>query len=786
MKKQILLLATVLMFVAPLAAQRVVDDDFDQLKVHYSTPVVSVDRGEYLTLGAKDYILGGEVGSPALPVNNQLIVVPFCDGIEVLVENAVYDTVDLPEGRVMPLQASRSKSDNSAQRIILDEQVYATDAYYSRPLAAVTPLGIGRDRSYAVLNWSPVSVNPVSGKMIVCRSADVTVRYEGSDASATLKHYQRYHTPLFTMGQTLNTLLYSTKEVRTTAPVRMVIMAPQSLQCTALDEFVAWKRRQGMLVDLVYVGNGTTPATVAGQLQQMYDEATDAAPAPTYLLLVGDHEQMPAFNTNLSSSSASTMQYTGGADLDHITDHDFVTWTADDLPDCYQGRFSATDTTTLRKIIEKTIYYERYRFIDDSYLARAALVAGEDNGSHQTTGWYKDNAWIYSDPTMDYAAKMYVNAANGYDAVYYYKNDTSYAPDGVTITGYCSASSAATELRSLYTQGVGWVNYSAHGDWDSWYKPSLTVSHVSSMNNYNKPSIMIGNCCLSNKFDMDVCLGEALLRKKNNSAAVAYIGATNVTYWTEDFYWSVGMRSSISHTMMLSYDASRKGMYDCLFHTHGEALGDQLYTIGQVLMGGVMAVNRAAGSSSWASAVAEYYWEIYELMGDPSLMPWLGRAADLSTSITKEGGNFYVTAAPGAYVALVDGTSLDLLSSAFAGNNGVAVMPVPSGDLSGSLFSITAQGYKPYIRTYESQMVSVEGVVEGQVTVSPNPASSRCEVTAEGLQCVTLVNMMGQQLQTVGAQGDRCTVSLTSVPAGLYLLRIETAAGTITRKLVVD
>ena len=83
-------------------------------------------------------------------------------------------------------------------------------------------------------------------------------------------------------------------------------------------------------------------------------------------------------------------------------------------------------------------------------------------------------------------------------------------------------------------------------------------------------------------------------------------------------------------------------------------------------------------------------------------------------------------------------------------------------------------------------MVSVEGVVEGQVTVSPNPASSRCEVTAEGLQCVTLVNMMGQQLQTVGAQGDRCTVSLTSVPAGLYLLRIETAAGTITRKLVVD
>jgi hypothetical protein len=54
-----------------------------------------------------------------------------------------------------------------------------------------------------------------------------------------------------------------------------------------------------------------------------------------------------------------------------------------------------------------------------------------------------------------------------------------------------------------------------------------------------------------------------------------------------------------------------------------------------------------------------------------------------------------------------------------------------------------------------------------------------------GLRSVTLLNMMGQALQTVNASADRCTVGLASVPAGLYLLRIETAAGTSVKKLVV-
>lgn len=766
-------MATLLLLAGSLAAQRVMVDNFDQLTVHYATPQITTVAGDYLTLSADGYILGGEVGAPALPMLTSLLAVPFCDGMEVVVENARYDTLPLPAGRVMPLQPSRSKSDRSEPVIILDEQVYATDAYFSRPLAKVTPLGMGRDRNYAVLTWSPVSVNPVSGMMTVCRYADVTVRYLGSDAGLTMKHYELYHTPSFSLGTTINTLFTNAKDIKSTAPVRMVIMAAQGLQCTALTEFAAWKRKQGMLVDLVYVADNSDINTLAAQLQQMYDDATTAVPAPTYLLLVGDIDRIPAFDSHISYSSIN----------DHITDLYYTTWSPnDDLPDCYWGRFSATDTTTLRDIVEKTLFYEQYRFFDDSYLTRAVLISGVDQGDTN----YTDNAGRYSDPTMDYAAYYYVNTANGFNTVYYYKNDVDFAPEGVTVTGSSMSGSTASALRSLYNNGMGWINYSAHGYWNEWSDPEFTVTDVSRMHNTNMPSFMIGNCCLSNKFDRPKCFGEALLRKGNYGGAIGYIGATNSTMWTEDFYWSVGLRNNISHTMSPVYDANRMGSYDRLFHTHNEALTAQMVTAGQLVAAGNMSVNRAAGTSSWATAAADYYWEIYELMGDPSLLPWLGRAANITgVTIVREGNKVKITTVPGSYVALVCGADNELVGSAFANNSGLATLTVSTEEVNNCNVSIMAQGYKPYYKAYGSHSVGLQSAEESTVMVSPNPASGRCEVSADGLQSVTMLNVMGQTLQTVSAQDGRCTVGLTSVPAGLYLLRLETASGSMVRKLVV-
>lgn len=786
MKKTITLIGTLVLMAAPVVAQRVTTDNFDRLKVHYTQPRLTTEQADgYLTLSAPEYTLGGEIGAPSLPVLNSLIVVPFCEAMEVSIENAVYDTLTLPVGQVMPLQASPCKSHETTS-FAIDESIYATDAFYGRPLASVEYLGTARDRNYAMLTYAPVSINPVTGQMVVCRSADITVHYIGSDAGATMKHFERYHTPAFSLGETLNTLFTNAKDVRTTAPIRMVIVVPRMLQCTALEEFADWKRQQGMMVDFQYVENNATSSSIASGLQQLFNEATTDAPAPTYLILVGDHGQLPAFPSDLASNNE--MHGFGYQLDDHVTDLYFVTWTVGDkLPDCYQGRFSATDTATLRTIIDKTLYYERYQFADDSYLGRATLVAGKDKGTRQTSGYSADNAWIYSDPSMDYIAKFYINADHGYNTLIYFKNDTNQAPAGVTVTGSSVYWRAGQTLRSYYNTGMGWINYSAHGDWDEWSSPEFTVSQVRVMTNNDMPSFMIGNCCLSNEFDRGVCFGEALLRKENRAGAIGYIGATNSTFWGEDFYWSVGVRNNITHDMTLEYDANRMGMYDCLFHTHNESLSDRVATAGQILMVGNMSVQRQSGTSSWATSVAEYYWEIYELMGDPSLMPWLGTARNLYLSAVYQDNTVVVNSVPGAYVAVLSADEHELVAAAFADASGEAALAVPSTFTfdNNYLLSVTAQGYKPFLMGLYDVSVGIGNVAVEEVSVSPNPASGRCQVSAEGLHRVVLMNLMGQTLNTYRAADGQCTVSLDGIPAGLYLLRFEKADGISVQKLVV-
>ena len=664
--------------VAPHArAQKVVEDSWQQLRIEFSLPA-----GDAL-FGNSDYgwLPSSEVGEPCLPTYSTLIEVPFCAGYAVTVSNATYDTLDvarLSSGRsalwLSPVQPPRSKSDTAAHPLVKNLKTYTSDAFYGVALASVEAVGIARDRQLARLQFSPVRYNPVSNQVIVCRNATVEVHYLGSNPEATLAHFGRYHTPAFGGITVLNNLY--PKAVSTTAPVRYLIVS-HSMFRGLLDGFAQWKRRKGFLVDIAYTDSsavGNTCASIQSFIQSQYTDATATNPAPTYLLLVGDHEQIPAFE--------------GTTDDDHITDLYYTTWTqGDNIPDCYHGRFSAQTEAQLVPQIAKTLMYEQYTFADPSFLDRAVMVAGVDRGEDG------DHGYNYADPTMDYAIQHYVNGGQGFSQVYYYKNNTSVVPAGTNITVAGNSDAMSATVRDKYNQGAGLINYTAHGSSTSWGTPNFTTTHAANMTNNQKFGLMIGNCCLTNKFETATCLGEAVLRKGNYCGAVGYIGGSNSTYWGEDFYWSVGVRNSISATMSLNYNSTNLGAYDRLFHTHGESHDKWVTTQGSLMFQGNMTVE------SSTSGLKLYYWEIYHLMGDPSLMPYMTQADTMSISaptVTSIGTtSIPVTAAPYSYLALVDTTTNQLKTSAFADGNGHAILSIPTNLLVGTYrLAASAQQYR--------------------------------------------------------------------------------------------
>jgi len=95
----------------------------------------------------------------------------------------------------------------------------------------------------------------------------------------------------------------------------------------SLKPFVRWKTEEGYKVVTVYKGApgvGTTPAQMKAYLTTLYNSATADDPAPTYLLIVGDNEQIPAFTSPRYMHATDLYYSTFDGPDDHFPE--YVLW----------------------------------------------------------------------------------------------------------------------------------------------------------------------------------------------------------------------------------------------------------------------------------------------------------------------------------------------------------------------------------------------------------------------------------------------------------------------------
>ena len=268
-----------------------------------------------------------------------------------------------------------------------------------------------------------------------------------------------------------------------------------------MNSFMSWVGgKKAYVVEEAYTDDpavGTTTTSIAQYIKAQYDMATEANPVPTYVLLVGDVQQIPAFSGQTGA---------------HPTDLYYCEWTGDYLPDCYYGRFSAQTVEQLIPQIDKTLAYEQCALADLNYLDNAVMVAGTD-AVHAST---------HADGQVNYLDSQYINENNGYVRVQKYLHDTDAKPE---------------EIRAAIGQGAGLVNYTAHCGSYGWRDPRFDTTHIAALNNYGRYGFVLANCCQSGRYSASACFAEAMMRA-NNKGAVSYIGASADTYWDEDYYWA--------------------------------------------------------------------------------------------------------------------------------------------------------------------------------------------------------------------------------------------------------
>lgn len=626
---------------------------------NFQFQAVQVKNKDFFQLRVNGYSKTNIVGKPELPVITRLIQIPEDATLEIeninFEERIIKASEYINDLKLLPVQTPVFKSeDPNKYPFVKDETVYNTDDFYGEKLIRVEIIGHLRNYRIAKISISPFQYNPAQNLLKVAENVEFNIRFINANIEKTIQLQEKYNSMYYkNIAEKLQTnSLLKSGDAITTLPIKYVIVADPMFEET-LQPFIEWKKQKGYIVEEAYMDDpnvGTTTSSIRSYLKSLYDNATAENPAPTFGLLVGDVDQIPAFD--------------GDAGY-HITDLYYFEYTDDNLPDVYYGRFSANTIAELQPQIDKTLEYEKYELQDPTYLGNSLLIAGVDASYAPTYG----------------------NGQINYGSTYYFNEDHNI---NAHVYLYPESENSRTAIIENINQGVTFANYTAHCDANGWADPSFLKNDVTNLTENYKYGMFIGNCCQSGMFGVAACFGEKILRAENKGA-IGYIGASNLSLWDEDYYFGVGVGPIKSNP---TYQETSLGAYDRLFHDNGEERNDWFTTNGQMLMAGNLAVTESNTSN------VLYYWEMYHLFGDPSVTTYLGIPGELTLDYMESipmGIEFLeIDTEPYTYVALTKDN--ELISVAEADETGLAKIDItPITEPGTYAIFASKQNFVPYI-----------------------------------------------------------------------------------------
>lgn len=571
---------------------------------------INTEKGVFSEISMNNTFSCGNPGEPSLPAAQQLVAIPFgATNVSVEVKSystTTYNLADYGISTIAPQQLSVRK-DQTEVPFYYNEKAYAVKGYAERPIAQIELQGKLRGIQVAALTVNPVQYDAANNTIKVFNDIELTVNYGNYDAALAYDEFARtasvYFAPIYRQMFNWRDDVYTQHPDLWQAPVKMLVITDRMFEET-LQDWISWKTTKGFYMDVNYTSEiGTSAAAIKTFCQNKYAED-----APTFLIIIGDKNQVAASATGSETHCVTDLYY-------ESIDNDY-------FPDMLHSRIPVETVSDLENVLEKSLQYEQYTMPDPSYLSNTLLIAGWDSAWNPKAGV----------PTIQYAVNYYYNAEHGFNHVYDYYNQSQYPG-----------------CYNNMNTGVGFVNYTAHGSNTSWADPSFTTSNVNSLTNTDKYFLAMGNCCQAADWGISgACLGEAMIRAQHKGA-YAYIGGCPSTYWYEDYYFGVGATNVFNN--MPTFEQTTTGVYDGIW------MDDAYNTVQSIVFLGNIAVTHAHVTGGYTTSVTPlYYWQCYHTLGDASVMPYRTQPIENTIShmaIFPIGMNTYeVSADPGSYVAV--------------------------------------------------------------------------------------------------------------------------------------
>ncbi len=652
--------------------------------INYSLPEFTIENisnsdGIFYRLHVPGHINTVIPGKPELPVYSRLITIPDGAGYNIKITDVktkrVKPSEQQFEGILYPAQEGETKETQQKKHVFsFDKALYASKSLITTDTVTIEPLGKVKDVNLANLYISPVQYDPHTNVLEVITSMKIDIKFSYSGGPVTRSLLSG--SELLNESLTKGVLNYNPDEVIpgfSDQPVRMVIITDSSFR-KQLKPFIKWKTEKGFKLIVLYKGTGlagNTYSELKDTLTKIYNASTINNPPPEYLLIIGDVNHVPYYGTG-GTGNITDMYYgefTGNGDY---------------IPEMYVGRLPVSDTAQLNTVVKKIIQYEKFEYVDaNKFYSQAMAFAGFD-AEHD----------YYMNGQIKYAITNYLTVANNLNE-YHFNYPQSYT--------------AKDSIIKLINNGTAFINYTGHGDAEGWLdinngKPNplygIKVADLPSFLNNNMYPFIISNACKTAQFNIPSSFGNSLVLSRNKGA-IGFIGCSNDSYWDEDYFWSVGQGTISANP---TYDGTGLGAYDRLFHTHGEVPSEWYFTMGQIVYAGNLAV------SASNTVRKKYYWETYNLVGDPSIIPILGKPGTFNVVLPDTLPNGLKSLAlnvdPFSYVAISHADTL--WDASFASSSGAVTLELPGISDDACLVVITGQNKHPIIKTIKLSNISKE------------------------------------------------------------------------------
>ncbi|MCR4769736.1 MAG: hypothetical protein K5874_05960, partial [Bacteroidaceae bacterium] len=541
-------------------------------------------------------------GEPSTLMRNDMFAVPFGYTAKVEVVDSTYSDF------CYELTPARQHLVDSSNEIYTKQNVLAIKPYDGfKPSTIVSQSGLQTYRGHNLcqISLSPIQYNYNAKKVRAYTSITFKVTFiPEKTISTNNRNVPKYISceDNFLKNNVIGEDFEDTNVTRTEntaqADVRDYLIISTNQYAEAAYRLAEWKRLLGfkVYVELREQWSSTNVDFLAS-------EAYYGLPALYYVLIIGDHNDVPAQQSSLLNSHVTDFYY-GCADNDYI-------------PEMYCGRLSVSTPEEAMTVVEKIINYEKTPPTNSSFYNNGLNCAYFQDYDNFDT--YADRRFAQtSEDVRSYVMtqgksvqRVYSTLAN---VTPLYWNDGPWSngesiPNELKKPGFAWDGNAA-DITNAINNGVFYVLHRDHGEVGYWGDPRYTQQNISTLSNGNLLPVVFSMNCLTGKFD-SYCFCESFLRKPNGGCVGIY-GATQVSYTGDNDALTTGMFDAIWPDPGLSITMP---WYDI---NNYSITPTPTYTLGQILGQGMVRLAETIGSITDTYTI--YAKEIFHCFGDPSMM----------------------------------------------------------------------------------------------------------------------------------------------------------------------